>query len=271
MTFKNIFSATLEKIVADFPKDKKVAIDLPAGNGETSRFLRQRGFEVHAFDLFPEFFLDEGLKITYCNINEGIPFPDSSADLIICQEGIEHFCDQTTAFREFNRVLHKTGKMVITTPNHSSLKSKLSYLLNESEKYSRIMSVNEYDSIWYNRDDNENQYYGHVFMIGITKLRLLGKMAGFKIVKVHFSHVKLSNVILLLIFYPFIFFTSFINYFRNSAKKTCAKSTYWELLKLNISPKIMVDGSLVVEFEKEYEITEAKKALYQSGHYDLTT
>jgi len=276
MTFKTIFFHVLEGVIAAFPKiqpkdQRVVVIDLPAGNGETSSYLRDKGFEVHPFDLFPEFFNVEGLKSTFCDITKGIPFADGKADLIICQEGIEHFSDQMVAFKEFNRVLKKNGKLILTTPNYSSLKSKLSYLLNESEKYSRIMPVNEFDSIWFNRNDNENQYFGHVFLVGITKLRLFGKLAGFKVSKIHFSELKISNLLLLIILYPFILITNLANYRRNVKKKPQAKATYQEMLKLNLNPKILLDGSLIVEFEKEFEIAEAKKALYQIGNYEQIT
>ncbi|MGZ3749290.1 MAG: hypothetical protein ACXVCD_18280, partial [Pseudobdellovibrionaceae bacterium] len=117
----------------------------------------------------------------------------------------------------------------------------------------------------------DNQYYGHVFLIGITKMRLLARIAGFKIRKIHFSEVKPSNVFLFLIFYPFILLSSLMTYRRNVKKKPIAKATYLEILKLNIDPRILIDGSLIVEFEKEYSMAEAKKALHQIGSYDLQT
>ncbi|HEY8269257.1 MAG TPA: methyltransferase domain-containing protein, partial [Pseudobdellovibrionaceae bacterium] len=205
------------------------------------------------------------------DITEGIPLANELADLIICQEGIEHFPDQLAALKEFNRVMKDQGTLIITTPNHSNLKHKLSYLLTESERYNRIMAVNEYDSIWFNRDHNDNQYYGHVFLIGITKMRLLARIAGFKIRKIHFSEVKPSNLILFLIFYPFILLSSLMTYLRSVKKKPIAKAIYLEILKLNIDPRILIDGSLIVEFEKEFSVAEAKKALHQIGSYDLQT
>lgn len=271
MNFKTIFFNALRATLTTHTNQNPVAIDLPAGNGETSKFLLDNGYTVHAFDLFPEFFNEPRIKCGYCDATEGIPLGDNLADLLICQEGIEHFPDQLLALKEFNRVLKNKGTLIITTPNHSNLKHKLSYLLTESERYNRIMSVNEYDSIWFNRDHNDNQYYGHVFLIGITKLRLLAKIAGFKIRKIHFSEVKPSNVFLFVIFYPFILISSLMTYRRNVKKKPIAKASYREILKLNIDPRILIDGSLIVEFEKEHSIAEAKKALFQIGSYDLQT
>lgn len=271
MTFKKIFFRTLGKTLSNPTKLNPVAIDLPAGNGETSKFLLDHGYTVHAFDLFPEFFKETRIECHYCDASQSIPLPKAAADLLICQEGIEHFPDQLFALKEFNRVLQKNGTLIVTTPNYSSLRHKFSYLIAESERHSRIMPVNEYDSIWFNRDHNENQYYGHVFLIGITKLRLLAKISGFKIRKIHFSQLKPSSLFLFVIFYPFILLSSLMTYWRNSHKKPQAKQTYREILKLNINPKILLDGSLIVEFEKEFELPEAKKALYQIGSYDLHT
>jgi len=273
MTFKTIFFKILRKSLLDEAQTKQgvVAIDLPAGNGETSKLLLDHGYTVHAFDLFPQFFNEKRIECKYCDATTGIPLDNETANLLICQEGIEHFPDQLAALKEFNRVLKAKGTLIITTPNHSNLKHKISYLLNESERHSRLMSVNEYDSIWFNRDNNDNQYYGHVFLIGVTKLRLLAKIAGFKIRKVHFSEIKPSNIFLFFIFYPFILLSSLRSYFRNVKKKPYAKESYREILKLNIDPRILIDGSLVVEFEKEYDFVEAKKALFQIGSYEYQT
>jgi len=271
MNFKDIFFRTLRPLLINNATTNPVAIDLPAGNGETSKFLLDQGYTVHAFDLFPQFFNEKRIPCNFCDVTEGIPVANELADLLICQEGIEHFPDQLSALKEFNRVLKDRGTLIITTPNHSNLKHKLSYLLNESERHNRLMSVNEYDSIWFNRESDGNQYYGHVFLIGITKLRLLAKIAGFKIRKVHFSELKPSNIVLFVIFYPFILVASLLSYFRNIRKKPYAKETYREVLKFNIDPRILLDGSLIVEMEKEFSVAEAKKSLHQIGSYDLQT
>lgn len=271
MTFKQLFAKSLNRILAAQGAGRRVVIDLPAGSGETSRYLKEQGFEVLPFDLFPEFFSVPGLECKFCDITQGIPVADETANLIICQEGIEHFSDQVAAMKELSRVLKTGGTLVLTTPNYSSLKAKVSYLLNESEKYNRMMSPNEYDSIWYNRDNNENQYFGHMFLLGITRLRLFGKIAGLDIQKIYFSDLKPSNLLLFFLFYPFILLSSLLSYSSNVRKKPYAKKTYREILKLNINPKILLDGSLVVQFQKISTVADAKKGLYQIGNYDSKT
>mgnify|MGYP001428065201 CR=1 FL=1 len=70
--------------------------------------------------------------------------------------------------KEFNRVLKKGGGLIITTPNYSNMRAKMSYLLSESERFNSILAPNELDSIWMSKQDITNEvYYGHIFLIGI--------------------------------------------------------------------------------------------------------
>ena len=172
------------------------------------------------FDLFPEYFKIEGLKCKRANINEGIPVSDNQADFLICQEGIEHFTDQLASLKEFNRVLKKGGGLIITTPNYSNMRAKMSYLLSESERFNSILAPNELDSIWMSKQDITNEvYYGHIFLIGILKLRCIARLAGFKIKHIEFTRVKSTAFILTLIFYPFILLSNWITYKKRMAGK----------------------------------------------------
>ncbi len=107
----------------------KIVVDLPAGNGVTSKILKEIGAIPVAFDLFPEYFKYEDIKCERANVLERIPLNDKYADFVICQEGMEHFTDQFKALNEFNRVLKADGSLIITTPNYSNLRAKLSYFL----------------------------------------------------------------------------------------------------------------------------------------------
>lgn len=248
-------------------KDKKV-LDFPAGNGITSRILKEIGAEPIAYDLFPEYFLSiEGLKCMRANIKEGIPLKNESVDVLICQEGIEHFSDQFESLKEFNRLLKPQGTLFITTPNYSNLGSKLSYLLSESERFNKIMPPNELDSIWMSKQEITSEiYFGHIFLIGIQKLRVLAKLAGFKIKKIHKTKIKSTSVFLFPIFYPFILLSNWYTYKRNLRKNkeydtAILKEAYFEIFKISINPRILIGGNLMVEFEKEEEASEVNKKL----------
>ena len=72
----------------------KVVVDLPAGSGVTSELLFNYGANVKAFDLFPEYFMLSSVECNFADATKGIPLDANSVDLVICQEGIEHFSDQ---------------------------------------------------------------------------------------------------------------------------------------------------------------------------------
>jgi SAM-dependent methyltransferase len=234
----------------------KTVIDCPAGSGVSSQRLKEFGANVLAFDLFPEFFKVEGLECQAADICKGLPVVDAVADMALCQEGLEHFSDQLKALKELARVLKPGGTLILTTPNYSSLKAKMSYLLCESERFSRMMAPNEIDSVWMkDASVSKDVYFGHIFLIGILKLRLLAILAGFRIRKVHFGKVTPTSVFLLPFIYPFIFLSNWQAYrksLRNNKEISMKhkKRVYGEIFRLSVSPKILIDGSLFVEFEK---------------------
>ncbi len=245
----------------------KRIVDFPAGNGVTSRLLKEIGAEPRAYDLFPEYFDVENMECKRANIKAGIPLEDNSADGFICQEGIEHFSDQFEALKEFNRVLKEKGILLVTTPNYSSIRARLSYLLTESERSGSKMPPNELDSIWMSQQKITSEiYFGHLFLTGIQKLRVLAKLAGFKVKKVYVTHIKPSSLVFFSLFYPFILFSNWLAFQKNIKKnrdydRAAKKAVYGEMLNLAISPKILLSRNLMVEFVKEQDHQEVSRNL----------
>lgn len=236
--------------MAEKLKGKKV-LDIPAGSGFTSKILLDHGADVLAYDLFPEFFKVDEIECKKANLSERLPIADNSLDIIVCQEGIEHLPDQLFALKEFNRVLKENGTLLLTTPNISHLRSKVSYLLSESDFYKR-MPPNELDALWHT--DEGREFYGHIFLINIQKIRVLSAVAGFKLTKLH--KVKLSVGSLFLSFlYPFIIVANIYAYLRNVRKNgeidyKKKKNTYKEIVKLNLHPSIQFGKHIFIEFKK---------------------
>ncbi len=251
----------------------KIVIDVPAGSGYSARILQKIGAEVKPYDLFPDFFKVDGLECKQADLSRNIPIADHYTDYVLCQEGIEHVPDQLHMFKEFNRILKKGGILLLATPNYSKLRSRLSYFLSESEYSFKMMPPNELDSIWFSNERKPNIYLGHIFLIGIQKLRVLARISGFRIKKIHHLKVNHSSFILLIFFYPLILLINLFSYFRAMHKKReidkdQKRNVYQAILKLGIDPRILVDGHLFVEFEKEHESNEARSILY-SKYTDL--
>jgi len=239
----------------------KIVVDIPAGNGATSEMLMNLGAEVKAFDLFPEYFMLKNIECKRADIIDKIPVNDNYADMLICQEGIEHFSDQLKVFKEFNRILKNRGKLIVTTPSYSHLSAKFSYLLFESES-SKLMPPNEIDDIWMSDKSITNEvYYGHIFLLGLQKLRVLGKLSGFKIDEIKYVRLSKGSLFLFPFFYPLIMLRSFSAYYRNirKDKNLSMKSktnVYKEQLMININPKNLLSKHTLIVFEKEKKVSE---------------
>ena len=242
--FQNCFSQ-LEKEVQG-----KVVVDVPAGRGKTSEWLKNFGARVYAFDLLPQFFKVPGLECQYCNLDEKIPLANHFADIVISQEGIEHLTNQVHAFKEFSRILKINGKLIVTCPNGSSLTSKVSRLFGECERYNRLMAPNLVDSIWFKEDENDKIYFGHLFIPTATQLRLFALIQGFHLEKIYFSELKISNLFWMILFYPFILVSQTLNFMKNKRKYPYGSEELAQVFRLSINPKVLVDGSLVMEFVK---------------------
>ena len=247
--------------------ENKVVIDTPAGSGITSRILKEAGATVYAYDLFPEYFKAEGIVCERANVLNGLPVADEFADVLLCQEGIEHFSDQLRALKEFNRVLKKNGSLIITTPNYSNLQSRLSYFLFETEYFLKTMPANEVDSIWMTGESEEEEIYlGHFFLLGIQKLRSLAKLAGFKIKNIIFTKASTTSLVMLPFAYPFLRLTNwwtYRNFVRRSSKipNSPREGFYRELMQLNANLRVLIDKNLFVEFEKEADLKSVKSNL----------
>lgn len=230
----------------------KAVLDLPAGNGVSAQQLKSVGANVYAGDLFPEFFRVPDLKCDFVDLSEKLPYADQSMDFVLCQEGIEHVSDQAHAFQEFSRIIKDHGTLVVTTPNYSNLRARVSYLLNECELMGKIMPPNEVDSVWFSPGDQKKVYFGHVNLIGIQKLRLFAKLADFKLVKVHANRVNYTAMMLFPLLYPLICYFSWASYRRMKRKqgKEAAEKVR-ESYRLTLSPAVLLQNHLIVEFQKQ--------------------
>lgn len=233
----------------------KMVVDIPAGSGVTTHLLLKLGAQVKPFDLFPEYFTVSDSSCERADITAGIPLQQETADWVICQEGIEHFSDQLKTLRELNRITKIGGKVIITTPSYSNLAARVSYLLFESE-HNRKMPPNEIDDIWMSDKSITSEiYYGHIFLIGNQKLRVLGKLAGFRVAEFRYVRLSKGSLFLFPFLYPFILISSILRYFTNvkknpSVSREFKKEVYREQLFINISPKNLLNKHTFVILEK---------------------
>jgi len=248
----------IKKFLLNIKNDlkNKIILDIPAGDGATTEILVEIGAKVEAYDLFPEYFMLKDFECKRADIIDKIPVTDNYADMLICQEGIEHFSDQLKVFKEFNRVLKQKGVLIITTPSQSNLASKFNYLLFESET-SKLMPPNEIDDIWMaDKNLTSEIYYGHIFLVGLQKLRIIGKLTGFKVKEIKYVRLSKGSLFLFPFFYPIIFISSYLRYYKNLKKnidvpKEHKIKVYKEQLAINLNPSNLINHHTFIIFEKE--------------------
>ena len=238
--------------------NNKTVVDIPAGDGRASFNFLQAGAKVLPFDLFPSFFVVKELQCEYADLQNTLPPEEGSADIVVSQEGIEHMTDQYKVFCEFNRVLKNNGQLILTTPNFSNMRNRLSMFLVESDYWKR-QAPSEVDSIWFSEEDSSKLYFGHLFLMNIQKIRSLSVIAGFKIKAVQSTDISTTSLILALLFYPLLLVTNSLSYILYLSKNKQIslvekKRIFTEQFKLNLNFRVLCGKHLFLILEKTNSI-----------------
>ncbi|UCF42233.1 MAG: class I SAM-dependent methyltransferase [Planctomycetota bacterium] len=105
-------------------------LDAGAGYGPLTKKLYENGYNVSACDAHPETFKFDKLRCERTNLNNMLPYADSSFDAVVAVEVLEHLTDHGRFFHECRRILKHNGKLIVSTPNILSLKSRLLFFMS---------------------------------------------------------------------------------------------------------------------------------------------
>jgi 2-polyprenyl-3-methyl-5-hydroxy-6-metoxy-1,4-benzoquinol methylase len=105
-----------------------VALDFGAGQAELAgRLAGTELFDrVFATDLVRYGEVADGVDWVKADLNEPLPLPPDSFDLIMAIEVVEHLENVRAVCREWTRLLRPGGRVVLTTPNNESIRALLS-------------------------------------------------------------------------------------------------------------------------------------------------
>lgn len=180
-------------------------MDLACGDGRTTCLLRQLGMEVQPFDMFPQVYkLDD--RPRPLDLQKPLPIADASVDVVVLQEVLEHLPNHLFTLQEIARILRPGGELFLTTPTRSSLVSKISHRLFESETL-KEPPCGRIRGVWSDAASGV-RCFGHLFMTGVQQLRAMDLIAGFRKFQVHRSAVSRSSMALLWLLYPLIWAVS---------------------------------------------------------------
>ena len=133
---KDSYKRTLRDI------EKKILIEMKYANwvlflGIVSKTLVYQGYKVNACDIpsfdrkeVKEYYKKSGIDIYGFNLRDyKLPFEDSSQDLVIACEVLEHLnFNPLPVIDEINRVLKLNGHLYIAMPNSASFIKRLRFL-----------------------------------------------------------------------------------------------------------------------------------------------
>jgi SAM-dependent methyltransferase len=133
---RRMLRAVLDRL--ELPPAAQV-LDAGCGSGRTLDELRRYG-ETHGMELNPlgvAASRSRGHSDVREGALEGIPFEDSSFDLVTCLDVIEHTDDDVVSLRELRRVTRPGGWLVVTVPAHPALWSRHDEVNGHRCRYTR--------------------------------------------------------------------------------------------------------------------------------------
>jgi 2-polyprenyl-3-methyl-5-hydroxy-6-metoxy-1,4-benzoquinol methylase len=174
-----IQQAVLETLPQLKLPENAAILDAPCGRtAALTLVLRERGFNVVAADLNHDAaqLLSEFSEV---DLNTSLPWPEASFDAVISTEGIEHLENHFVFLREVNRILKPGGLLILTTPNITSLRSRVRFFF----------------SGFFGRDGrplNESAHHPlhHIGLATFPELRYEFHVSGLQIIKVTHTHIK---------------------------------------------------------------------------------
>lgn len=147
----------------------KQVLDIACGEGYGSAILAQEASSVIGVDIAQE--AVEHARQAYAGIAHlefkqgdaaAIPLPDSSVDVVVSFETIEHHAKHSEMIDEVRRVLRPEGVFIISSPNRIVYSEKAGY---HNEFHVKELDFAEFDSLLQSRF-SQVRYYGHRLAVG---------------------------------------------------------------------------------------------------------
>ena len=101
-------------------------LEFGAGTGTlaTQLIVSHNGGTITCADIRPRpELLPASILWLQTDLNNVIPVPDNSFNIVVSTEVIEHLENPRAIFREFYRLLRPKGVLIVTTPNQESVRS----------------------------------------------------------------------------------------------------------------------------------------------------
>jgi SAM-dependent methyltransferase len=158
------------------PPDGGTVLDAGAGEGAFTEWLFSHGYNAVAAGIERQQYRFPGASFVQTDLDQGLPFSNSSLAGIVAVEVLEHLENPLRFFREATRCLSDGGWLVVTTPNVRSISSRFSFLIRGHHLY-------------FGRADYEGN--GHISPIGLDQIQAIAARVGLSVELVTYNVGKL--------------------------------------------------------------------------------
>ncbi|MDF1538558.1 MAG: methionine biosynthesis protein MetW [Candidatus Thorarchaeota archaeon] len=153
--FRYLPTVRFQSIRELLPKSFVTALDIGCGDGTTLRLLeRETGVRGEGVDVSltaVERAIALGVSASVHDADSPFSFEDSSFDLIICSEVLEHLKYPHICIAEMKRILKLDGVIIISIPNLGFIKRRLRLLVGRNPFDSYEYHLSEHLHHWTNR------------------------------------------------------------------------------------------------------------------------
>lgn len=122
-------------------------LDVGCGSGTIAKKLQDAGHVVKGLDFSEEALRrasQRGIETQQCNLDEGIPEPDNTYDVVWEGDIVEHVFDPIGLLKESARVLKPNGILLLTIPSDVGLVSRIKMLFGISHQEQMYMTSGFY-------------------------------------------------------------------------------------------------------------------------------
>lgn len=110
-------------------------LDLGCGSGHIGKNMLNKGYQVFGLDFSEEAVKKaqaQGISVKQANLDEGIPEPDDTFNVVWAGDIIEHVFDPIGLLKEIQRVLKKDGALILSIPSDVGIISRIKMLFGQS-------------------------------------------------------------------------------------------------------------------------------------------
>lgn len=177
-------------------------LDLGAGSGYLTRILLQErqtrtavAGGLFACDIDAASFSAAGVPFTQCNVDEGLPYPDTAFDAVAAVEVMEHTRAPYRVLSEIARVLRPGGLLVFSVPNVGHMLSRATFAF--SGHYHMFPSPST-------KAENAGRLCGHVAPLPFQYWHYGLRSAGFADIQLHADRMRKSAAGLAVMLWPLV-------------------------------------------------------------------